>query len=127
MAKMVNGFIVRSKDNTEVKTTNKDSQVLFQFQILLKTARIQRSKLDLGWHDLFLDCDCSVHYRYFYLCDDFTENSNVRRLKSSGVPTSFLAKAVMLQTALLAVLGVAIGLALTGITVLFTRSDALCN
>ena len=30
-----------------------------------------------------------------------------------------LAKAVMLQTALLAVLGVAIGLALTGITVLF--------
>ncbi|MGC3121107.1 ABC transporter permease, partial [Enterococcus faecalis] len=28
MAKMVNGFFVRSKDNAEVKTTNKDSQVL---------------------------------------------------------------------------------------------------
>ena len=46
-------------------------------------------------------------------------------LKVQGVPTSFLAKAVMLQTALLAVLGVAIGLALTGITVLFYQKRCL--
>ena len=45
-------------------------------------------------------------------------------LKVQGVPTSFLAKAVMLQTAL-AVLGVAIGLALTGITVLFYQKRCL--
>ena len=124
MAKMVNGFIVRARITRKLKRLIKTAK-FFQFQILLKTARIQRSKLDLGWHDLFLDCDCGVHYRYFYLCDDFTENSNVRCLKSSRVPTSFLAKAVMLQTALLAVLGVAIGLALTGITVLFYQKRCL--
>lgn len=119
MAKMVNGFIVRSKDNAEVKTTNKDSQVLSISDFIEKLPGYSAQNLTLDGMIYFLIVIAAFIIGIFIFVMTLQKTAMFGVLKVQGVPTSFLAKAVMLQTALLAVLGVAIGLALTGITVLF--------
>ena len=119
MAKMVNGFIVRSKDNTEVKTTNKDSQVLSISDFIEKLPGYSAQNLTLDGMIYFLIVIAAFIIGIFIFVMTLQKTASV---KVQGVPTSFLAKAVMLQTALLAVLGVAIGLALTGITVLLPEA-----
>ena len=119
MAKMVNGFIVRSKDNAEVKTTNKDSQVLSISDFIEKMPGYSAQNLTLDGMIYFLIVIAAFIIGIFIFVMTLQKTAMFGVLKVQGVPTSFLAKAVMLQTALLAVLGVAIGLALTGITVLF--------
>ena len=92
----------------------------FQFQILLKNCQDTALKtLTLDGMIYFLIVIAAFIIGIFIFVMTLQKTAMFGVLKVQGVPTSFLAKAVMLQTALLAVLGVAIGLALTGITVLF--------
>ncbi|BDQ63052.1 hypothetical protein EfsSVR2332_31300 [Enterococcus faecalis] len=92
----------------------------FQFQILLKKLPgYSAQNLTLDGMIYFLIVIAAFIIGIFIFVMTLQKTAMFGVLKVQGVPTSFLAKAVMLQTALLAVLGVAIGLALTGITVLF--------
>jgi putative ABC transport system permease protein len=120
MQKMVNGFVVKTKsDDASVKTSDKDSEVLAMDDFIQELPGYSAQNLTLDSMIYFLIVIAAFILGIFIYVMTLQKTAMFGVLKVQGVPTSFLAKAVLLQTTFLAILGVAIGLVLTGITVLF--------
>lgn len=119
MQNMINGFVVQSKEDQKVKTSDDDSESLAIDDFIQKLPGYSAQNLTLDGMIYFLIIIAAFILGIFIFVMTLQKTAMFGVLKVQGVPTSFLAKAVLLQTTILAVLGVAIGLALTGITVLF--------
>ena len=90
--KMVNGFIVRSKDNAEVKTTNKDSQVLSISDFIEKLPGYSAQNLTLDGMIYFLIVIAAFIIGIFIFVMTLQKTAMFGVLKVQGVPTSFLAR-----------------------------------
>lgn len=119
MQDSVNGFIVRAKGDAKVKTSDKDSQVIAIPDFIEKLPGYSAQNLTLDGMIYFLIVIAAFILGIFIFVMTLQKTAMFGVLKVQGVPTSYLAKSVLLQTTFLAVIGVAIGLALTAVTVIF--------
>lgn len=119
MSKMVSGFVVKEKANQAAKTTDDSSQVIKIADFIEKLPGYSAQNLTLDGMIYFLIVIAAFIIGIFIFVMTLQKTALFGVLKVQGVPTSYLAKSVLLQTAVLAVVGVGIGLVITAVTVLF--------
>lgn len=119
MGQSVNGFIIRSKNDQKIKTSDKDSQVIGIEDFIQELPGYSAQNLTLDSMIYFLIAIAAFILGIFIYVMTLQKTAMFGVLKVQGVPTSYLAKAVLLQTTFLAVVGVALGLLLTAVTVIF--------
>ncbi len=115
----INGFVFKGTASNQVKTPNEDTVVLSINDFIEKLPGYQAQNLTLDTMIYFLIAISAFIVGIFIFVLTLQKTSIFGVLKVQGVPTSYLAKAVILQTGLLAVLGVLLGTLLTGLTVAF--------
>lgn len=114
--KQINGFVVKS--DKQVKTDVTDSSYLKIEDFIQKLPGYQAQNLTLDGMVYFLMFISSFIIGIFIFVMTLQKSSMFGVLKVQGVPTSFLARSVIGQTSILAVMGVGIGGLLTALTVL---------
>lgn len=119
MENVVNGYVVRAKDNKTVKTSDENSKVIAISDFIEKLPGYSAQNLTLDGMIYFLIVIAAFIIGIFIFVMTLQKTAMFGVLKVQGVPTSYLAKSVLLQTLVLALIGVGIGLALTAITVAF--------
>ncbi|MBP2097733.1 ABC transporter permease [Enterococcus rivorum] len=119
MQNVVNGYVVRAKDNKTVKTSDGNSKVIAIPDFIEKLPGYSAQNLTLDGMIYFLIVIAAFIIGIFIFVMTLQKTAMFGVLKVQGVPTSYLAKSVLLQTLVLALIGVGIGLALTAITVAF--------
>lgn len=118
-SELVNGFVVKSKDGQKITTSDQDSQVIKIEDFIQKLPGYSAQNLTLDGMIYFLIVISAFILGIFIFVMTLQKTAMFGVLKVQGVPTSYLANSVLLQTTVLAVIGVGIGLALTVVTVLF--------
>lgn len=118
-SELVNGFIVKATENQKITSSNKESQVINVEDFIQKLPGYSAQNLTLDGMIYFLIVISAFILGIFIFVMTLQKTAMFGVLKVQGVPTSYLAKSVLLQTTVLAVIGVTVGLALTVITVLF--------
>lgn len=118
-SKLVNGFVVRAKDDQRVVTDDQASQVIPIADFIEKLPGYSAQNLTLDGMIYFLIVISAFILGIFIFVMTLQKTGMFGVLKVQGVPTSYLAKSVLLQTAVLALIGVGLGLILTSVTVLF--------
>ena len=119
MENVVNGYVVRAKDNKTVKTSDENSKVVAIPDFIEKLPGYSAQNLTLDGMIYFLIVIAAFIIGIFIFVMTLQKTAMFGVLKVQGVPTSYLAKSVLLQTLVLALIGVGIGLALTAVTVAF--------
>lgn len=119
MKNMVNGFVLRDKEGKKATLSEGDVQVIPINTFIEKLPGYSAQKITLDGMIYFLIGIAAFIVGIFIFVMTLQKVSLFGVLKVQGVPTGYLAKSVLLQTTILAVIGVGFGLLLTGITVLF--------
>ncbi|MBE9390224.1 FtsX-like permease family protein [Vagococcus salmoninarum] len=119
MSEMVNGFILKTKGEQKVMVKNGSAQAIAIPDFIEKLPGYSAQNLTLDGMIYFLIVIAAFIIGIFIFVMTLQKTAMFGVLKVQGVPTAYLGKAVLLQTAVLAVIGVGLGLALTGLTVLF--------
>lgn len=123
MKDKVNGFIVRDSDIDSLKSPSKEATVLKIADFIQKLPGYSAQNLTLDTMIYFLIGIASFIVGIFIFVMTLQKTAMFGVLKVQGVPTSYLAKSVLIQTGFLATVGVASGLVLTFLTSLILPSS----
>lgn len=119
MQTVVNGYLVRAEEGKKIKTSDENSKVILIDDFIEKLPGYSAQNLTLDGMIYFLIVIAAFIIGIFIFVMTLQKTAMFGVLKVQGVPTSFLAKSVLLQTFVLAIIGVGLGLVLTAITVVF--------
>lgn len=117
---MINGIVIRDSKGKKAKLSeDKDVQMLSIDTFIEKLPGYSAQNITLDGMIYFLIGIAAFIVGIFIFVMTLQKVALFGVLKVQGVPTSYLAKSVLLQTTILAIVGVGVGLLMTGITVIF--------
>lgn len=105
----VNGIVVRDKDLKDIKVNNRQLQVVDIKTFINQLPGYSAQLMTFTFMISFLIIIAAIVIGIFIYVLTMQKKQVFGVMKIQGIPTSFIAKSVVIQTGLLAILGVAIG------------------